>query len=58
MLPCEGIKLDGSARVRYGLRLNADDKYTGLKRLVSELCGLRPEQILLSEVHASNIKVT
>ncbi|XP_062341331.1 ubiquitin carboxyl-terminal hydrolase 32-like isoform X2 [Osmerus eperlanus] len=50
------IKLDGSAPVRYGLRLNADDKYTGLKRLLSELCGLRQEQILLSEVHASNIK--
>uniref|UniRef100_A0A8C7MPA9 Ubiquitin carboxyl-terminal hydrolase 32 n=1 Tax=Oncorhynchus kisutch TaxID=8019 RepID=A0A8C7MPA9_ONCKI len=49
-------KLDGSCPVRYGLRLNADEKYTGLKRLLSELCCLNPEQILLAEVHASNIK--
>ncbi|XP_041750795.2 ubiquitin carboxyl-terminal hydrolase 32-like isoform X1 [Coregonus clupeaformis] len=50
------IKLDGSCPVRYGLRLNVDEKYTGLKRLLSELCCVNPEQILLAEVHASNIK--
>ncbi|XP_027900854.1 ubiquitin carboxyl-terminal hydrolase 32 isoform X3 [Xiphophorus couchianus] len=50
------IKLDGSTPVRYGLRLNMDEKYTGLKKLLSELCSLKPEQILLAEVHASNIK--
>lgn len=51
------IKLDGSTPVRYGLRLNMDEKYTGLKKQLSELCSLKPEQILLTEVHASNIKV-
>ncbi|XP_041949811.1 ubiquitin carboxyl-terminal hydrolase 32-like isoform X1 [Alosa sapidissima] len=50
------IQLDGSTPVRYGLRLNVDEKYTGLKRLLSKLCSLRPEQILLAEVHTSNIK--
>ncbi|XP_037533681.1 ubiquitin carboxyl-terminal hydrolase 32 [Nematolebias whitei] len=50
------IKLDGSTPVRYGLRLNMDEKYTGLKKQLSELCSLKPEQILLAEVHASNIK--
>ncbi|XP_064206153.1 ubiquitin carboxyl-terminal hydrolase 32-like [Anguilla rostrata] len=50
------IKLDGSTPVRYGLRLNMDEKYTALKRQLSELCGLKPEQILLAEVHSSNIK--
>uniref|UniRef100_A0A8D3BMW7 Ubiquitin carboxyl-terminal hydrolase 32 n=1 Tax=Scophthalmus maximus TaxID=52904 RepID=A0A8D3BMW7_SCOMX len=50
------IKLDGSTPVRYGLRLNMDEKYTGLKKLLSELCSLKPEQILLAEVHTSNIK--
>ncbi|XP_064158454.1 ubiquitin carboxyl-terminal hydrolase 32 isoform X1 [Anguilla rostrata] len=50
------IKLDGSTPVRFGLRLNMDEKYTGLKRQLSELCGLKPEQILLAEVHSSNIK--
>ncbi|XP_030632095.1 ubiquitin carboxyl-terminal hydrolase 32 isoform X2 [Chanos chanos] len=50
------IKLDGSTPVRYGLRLNMDEKYTGLKKQLSELCGLKPEQILLAEVHTSNIK--
>uniref|UniRef100_A0A8B9UQD8 ubiquitinyl hydrolase 1 n=1 Tax=Anas zonorhyncha TaxID=75864 RepID=A0A8B9UQD8_9AVES len=51
------IKLDGTTPVRYGLRLNMDEKYTGLKKQLSELCGLKPEQILLAEVHSSNIKV-
>ncbi|KAM9852934.1 ubiquitin carboxyl-terminal hydrolase 32 [Aulostomus maculatus] len=50
------IKLDGSTPVRYGLRLNMDEKYTGLKKQLSELCSLKPEQILLGEVHSSNIK--
>ncbi|XP_036392637.1 ubiquitin carboxyl-terminal hydrolase 32-like isoform X2 [Megalops cyprinoides] len=50
------IKLDGSTPVRYGLRLNMDEKYTGLKKQLSELCNLKPEQILLAEVHSSNIK--
>ncbi|XP_043115046.1 ubiquitin carboxyl-terminal hydrolase 32 isoform X1 [Puntigrus tetrazona] len=50
------IKLDGSTPVRYGLRLNMDEKYMGLKKQLSELCFLKPEQILLAEVHTSNIK--
>ncbi|XP_077167339.1 ubiquitin carboxyl-terminal hydrolase 32 isoform X2 [Paroedura picta] len=50
------IKLDGTTPVRYGLRLNMDEKYTGLKKQLSELCGLKPEQILLAEVLNSNIK--
>lgn len=52
------IKLDGSTPVRYGLRLNMDEKYMGLKKQLSELCCLKPEQILLAEVHTSNIKVS
>ncbi|XP_056905992.1 ubiquitin carboxyl-terminal hydrolase 32 isoform X2 [Takifugu flavidus] len=50
------IKLEGSTPVRYGLRLNMDEKYMGLKKQLSELCSLKPEQILLAEVHTSNIK--
>ncbi|XP_078535928.1 ubiquitin carboxyl-terminal hydrolase 32 isoform X1 [Lissotriton helveticus] len=50
------IKLDGTTPIRYGLRLNMDEKYTGLKKQLSDLCGLKPEQILLAEVHGSNIK--
>uniref|UniRef100_A0A8C2KPU4 ubiquitinyl hydrolase 1 n=1 Tax=Cyprinus carpio TaxID=7962 RepID=A0A8C2KPU4_CYPCA len=50
------IRLDGSTPVRYGLRLNMDEKYMGLKKQLSELCSLKPEQILLAEVHTSNIK--
>lgn len=56
LFPSEVIKLDGTTPVRYGLRLNMDEKYTGLKKQLSELCGLKPEQILLAEVHSSNIK--
>nr|XP_030859280.2 ubiquitin carboxyl-terminal hydrolase 6 [Gorilla gorilla gorilla] len=50
------IKLDGTTPVRYGLRLNMDEKYTGLKKQLRDLCGLNSEQILLAEVHDSNIK--
>ncbi|KAJ6653692.1 hypothetical protein lerEdw1_008818 [Lerista edwardsae] len=50
------IKLDGTTPVRYGLRLNMDEKYMGLKKQLSDLCALKPEQILLAEVHNSNIK--
>lgn len=57
LFPFKVIKLDGTTPVRYGLRLNMDEKYTGLKKQLSELCGLKPEQILLAEVHSSNIKV-
>ncbi|KAI1231743.1 hypothetical protein IHE44_0007375 [Lamprotornis superbus] len=56
LFPFKVIKLDGTTPVRYGLRLNMDEKYTGLKKQLSELCGLKPEQILLAEVHSSNIK--
>lgn len=35
-----------------------DEKYTGLKKQLSDLCALKPEQILLAEVHSSNIKVS
>ena len=54
---CAVIRLDGSTPVRYGLRLNVDEKYAGLKSLLSELCHLKPEQILLVEIHLSCIKV-
>ncbi|TSS11538.1 Ubiquitin carboxyl-terminal hydrolase 32 [Bagarius yarrelli] len=50
------IRLDGSTPVRYGLRLNVDEKYSGLKSLLSELCHLIPDQILLVEIHLSCIK--
>lgn len=55
--PLAVIRLDGSTPMRYGLRLNVDEKYSGLKSLLSELCHLRPEQILLVEIHLSCIKV-
>ncbi|XP_063060913.1 ubiquitin carboxyl-terminal hydrolase 32 isoform X2 [Engraulis encrasicolus] len=50
------IKLDGSTPVRFGLRLNMDEKYTGLKKQLSELCCLKPDQILLAEVHNFNVR--
>uniref|UniRef100_A0A8C5RSC0 ubiquitinyl hydrolase 1 n=1 Tax=Laticauda laticaudata TaxID=8630 RepID=A0A8C5RSC0_LATLA len=49
-------KLDGTTPIRYGLRLNMDEKYSDLKKHLSELCALKPDQILFAEVHSSNIK--
>lgn len=34
LFPFKVIKLDGTTPVRYGLRLNMDEKYTGLKKTV------------------------
>uniref|UniRef100_A0A182JE81 ubiquitinyl hydrolase 1 n=1 Tax=Anopheles atroparvus TaxID=41427 RepID=A0A182JE81_ANOAO len=48
--------LDGSVPVKYGLRLNSEMRYWDLKKQLSELCGLDPEQMLVSELSNSQIR--
>lgn len=51
------VKLDGSVPIKYGLRLNNDEKYGGLKTALSSLCGIPPHLIKLAEVQGALIKV-
>ena len=51
------VRLDGSTPTKYGLRLNMDEKYKGLKRHLGELCDIPATQLLLAEVFGALIKV-
>lgn len=51
------IRLDGSVPIKYGLRLNMDDKYGNLKQQLSTLCNILPFYIKLAELSGSQIRV-
>lgn len=51
------IRLDGSVPVKYGLRLNIDEKYGLLKSQLSALCGIPPFLIKVAELSGAQIKV-
>ncbi|KAK6968759.1 Ubiquitin carboxyl-terminal hydrolase 32, partial [Biomphalaria glabrata] len=51
-------KLDGSVPVKYGLRLNMDEKYKTLKREVSNLSNIPVEELLIVEVSGPIVKVS
>lgn len=50
------IRLDGSVPVKYGLRLNIDEKYSLLKNQLSALCGIPPFLIKVAELSGAQIK--
>ncbi|ELT99007.1 hypothetical protein CAPTEDRAFT_129894 [Capitella teleta] len=50
------IRLNGSKPVRYGLRLNLDEKYSGLKQSLSELSGIPALQLLIVEIQGALVK--
>ncbi len=52
------MRLDGSIPIKYGLRLNVDEKYKALKKHISILTSLPVSQILLSEVLGAVVKVS
>ena len=51
------IRLDGSQPVRYGIKVEVDDKYRSLKQSLSELCGIPSSKLLLVEISGSVIRV-
>ena len=55
---CSVIRLDGAVPVKYGLRLNAEEKYHAIKQQLSGQCDIPAEQLMLAEVIASMIKVS
>ncbi|CAI9715032.1 ubiquitin carboxyl-terminal hydrolase 32-like [Octopus vulgaris] len=50
------IWLDGSVPVKYGLRLNMDEKYKTLKKELSKLTDIAANQILFVEIFGSIVK--
>ncbi|KAJ8312078.1 hypothetical protein KUTeg_009451 [Tegillarca granosa] len=50
------IRLDGSVPVKYGLRLNMDEKYKTLKKELSELTNIPSDQILFVEIMGPIVK--
>ena len=52
------VRLDGTVPIKYGLRLNMDDKYKAFKKQLGDLCGLIPEQLLLVEVGGAMVRVS
>lgn len=49
-------RLDGSTPVKYGLRLNMDEKYKALKQELSTLSGIPADQLLLVEIVGPIVK--
>lgn len=52
------IKLDGTVPVKYGLRMNADDKYSVVKSKLSTLSGIPTNNLKLTEIIGAQIKVS
>lgn len=52
------IRLDGSVPVKYGLRLNMDEKYRALKKELENLTSIPSNQILFVEVNGPIVKVS
>ncbi|XP_071178506.1 ubiquitin carboxyl-terminal hydrolase 32-like [Mytilus edulis] len=50
------IRLDGSVPVKYGLRLNMDEKYRALKKELENLTSIPSNQILFVEVNGPIVK--
>lgn len=51
------IKLDGTVPVKYGLRMNADDKHSIVKSKLSSLSGITANNLKLAEIIGAQIKV-
>ena len=54
---CPVVRLDGSQPVRYGLKLEVDEKYRAALNALSELTGIRKCNLLLVEIYGAMIRV-
>ena len=52
------MKLDGSQPVRYGIKLELDDKYHRVKEIIAEMCGISSTSLRLAEVYGATVKVS
>lgn len=51
------MRLDGSVPVKYGLRLNMDEKYRTLKKELENLTSIASNQMLFVEINGPIVKV-
>ena len=51
------VRLDGSQPVRYGIKVEVDDKYRSLKQSLANLCGVPSSKLLLVEICGSVVRV-
>lgn len=51
------MRLDGSTPTKFGLRLNMEEKYCGLKHHLNKLSGIPACQLLLVEILGAQVKV-
>lgn len=49
--------MDGTVPVKYGLRMNADDKHSVVKSKLSSLSGIPANNLKLAEIIGAQIKV-
>jgi ubiquitin carboxyl-terminal hydrolase 6/32 len=52
------VRLDGSQPVRYGLKLEVDDKYRAILATLSRLTGIKKSNLLLVEMFGATIRVS
>ena len=52
------VRLDGSQPVRYGVKLEIDEKYRALRQSLADLTGIRKSNLLLVEMYGSMIRVS
>ena len=57
MLMVAVVRLSEPAAVKYGLCLNMDEKYRGLKKQLSVLCGVPASRLLLVDVYGTLVRV-
>ena len=51
------VRLNQPHAVKYGLCLNMDEKYRGLKKQLSLLCGVPAQRLLLVDVYGTLVRV-
>ena len=51
------VRLDGTQPVRYGLKVDMDEKYRALKEGLADLCGLATSSLMLVEVFGALVRV-
>ncbi|XP_056633766.1 ubiquitin carboxyl-terminal hydrolase 32 isoform X1 [Diorhabda sublineata] len=49
------VQLNGECSIKYGMRLQSEAKYLDLKEHLSNICGIKPERLLVAEVAFSQI---
>jgi len=52
------VRVNQPHAVKYGLCLNMDEKYRGMKKQLSVLCGVPASRLLLVDVYGTLVRVS